>query len=491
MSSPTRPVVFDRRAFLWGAAASTASVSLLGCTSSGGSGSNSRPSPNPYLADNFAPVEDELTASKLVVRGRIPDALHGRFMRNGPNPIDVADVERHGWFVGDGMLHIVELRDGKALSYRNRYVRTDSVASKLGERRAAGAPAGTVDMSNTNVLQLGDRLLSINEAALPFAISPEGQTLERLDFGGTLSHGLSAHCKFDPRVGELHNVSHRPGRDPFAVWQVFGPQGQLLRNLPISVPVEGLWHTFSITDKYVLIYDVPVHFSVARAQQGFNFPYAWNASARPRLGLIERAVGDRVTWLDLPPGAVNHDIGAHDTPAGPVAYVTHSERLYDQDAVGPLEAPPRLVKLEVNVAAGTVRQTMLDERPQEFPRAHPGLGLVAPRYVYAVGAGPGAKGGGVLELDNAILKHDLQRQTSELAPMGRRRATAEAVFVPDPSRSSAEDGGWLLSYVYDADRDQSDLVITDAQDLSGEAVATIKLPARVPFGFHGAWIPSR
>lgn len=491
MPSRPSPLAFDRRAFLWGAASASAGLALLGCSSGCNSGDDrpSRSSPNPYLADNFAPVDTELTSSKLVVRGHIPAALSGSFLRNGPNPIEVADPQRHGWFVGDGMLHIVELRDGQALTYRNRYLRTNSVANQLGEQHIPGAPAGIVDVSNTHVLALGSRLLSLNEAALPLEISAQGQTLQRLDFGGALSHGLSAHCKIDPLAKELHNVSHRPGQAPFAVWQVFGAEGQLLRNLPIAVPAEGLWHTFSITDKYVLIYDVPVQFSVARAQQGWTFPYAWNPTATPRLGLIERATGDRVTWLEMPPGAVNHDIGAHDTPSGPVVYVTHSERLYDRDAAGPLEAPPRLVKLEVQVAANKVQQTILDERAQEFPRAHPGLGLGAARFVYTVGAGPGKKGGGVLELGNAILKHDLLHQTTEVARMGPRRATAEAVFVPDPARSAAEDGGWLLSYVYDADRDRSDLVITDAQDLAGDAVATIELPARIPFGFHGTWLP--
>lgn len=475
----------DRRAFLWGAASASAGLALLGCADD--DAPSARVSSNPYLAGNFAPVDRELTTSKLKVTGSIPRALRGRFLRNGPNPLAVADPRRHGWFVGEGMLHIVELGDGEARSYRNRYVRTDAVADRLGEPRTPGVAPSVVDVSNTNVLRLGDRLLCLNEAALPYEISPDGQTLSRLDFGGALSHGLSAHCKLDARAGELHNVSHHPGREPFAIWQVFDLQGKLLRQLPIPLPAEGLWHTFSITSTHVLVYDVPVQFSLARAQQGWTFPYAWNPDHPPRLGLIERATADRVTWLEMPAGAVNHDIGAHDTPSGPVAFVTHSERLYDRDPAGPLEAPPRLVMLEVS--GGTVRQTILDDRAQEFPRAHPGLGLGRPRYLYTVGAGPGLAGGGVLELGNAILKHDLTRGTTEVAAMGRRRATSEAVFVPDPERAGDEDGGWLLSYVYDGDRDQSDLVITDAQALTEGPTATIELPARIPFGFHGDWVP--
>jgi hypothetical protein len=45
--------------------------------------------------------------------------------------------------------------------------------------------------------------------------------------------------------------------------------------------------------------------------------------------------------------------------------------------------------------------------------------------------------------------------------------------------------------VYDPHRDLSDVVILDAQDFAGEPVATIRLPVRVPFGFHGGWAPDR
>ena len=76
------------------------------------------------------------------------------------------------------------------------------------------------------------------------------------------------------------------------------------------------------------------------------------------------------------------------------------------------------------------------------------------------------------------------------APLGRARAPWEAVFVVAPERASDEEGGWLLSYVYDATTDRSELVIYDAQDLRSGALARVLLPQRVPFGFHGNWFPA-
>ena len=47
----------------------------------------------------------------------------------------------------------------------------------------------------------------------------------------------------------------------------------------------------------------------------------------------------------------------------------------------------------------------------------------------------------------------------------------------------------MISFVYDEARGGSTLVILDAARFDGPPVATVALPQRVPFGFHGNWIP--
>jgi carotenoid cleavage dioxygenase-like enzyme len=47
-----------------------------------------------------------------------------------------------------------------------------------------------------------------------------------------------------------------------------------------------------------------------------------------------------------------------------------------------------------------------------------------------------------------------------------------------------------MSYVHDANTDTADVVILNAEDFTGEPQATVHLPQRVPFGFHGNWLPS-
>src|SRR4029450_4881451 len=89
--------------------------------------------------------------------------------------------------------------------------------------------------------------------------------------------------------------------------------------------------------------------------------------------------------------------------------------------------------------------------------------------------------------DSGLLRHDLVAQTSELRTFGPGCEAGEFVFVP-AAPEAAEDEGVLLGYVYDPQVDRSDLVLVDAGAL--ETLARGHLPARVPTGFHGSWIPA-
>ena len=59
------------------------------------------------------------------------------------------------------------------------------------------------------------------------------------------------------------------------------------------------------------------------------------------------------------------------------------------------------------------------------------------------------------------------------------------------SDDAAEDDGHVITFVYDENTNGSDLVILHAQDFAGAPVASIHLPQRVPYGFHGNWVPDQ
>ena len=89
---------------------------------------------------------------------------------------------------------------------------------------------------------------------------------------------------------------------------------------------------------------------------------------------------------------------------------------------------------------------------------------------------------------NAILRHDLAHGTTEAHEFGRDATAGEAVFAP-AAPDSAEDDGYVMAFVHNPDRGAADLVILAAQDFTADPVARVHLPARIPLGFHGSWIP--
>ena len=90
----------------------------------------------------------------------------------------------------------------------------------------------------------------------------------------------------------------------------------------------------------------------------------------------------------------------------------------------------------------------------------------------------------------AVATHDLETGSSQVHRYGESTEAGEAVFAPDP-QGTAEDDGWLINFVFDRSTESSELVIVDARDMEAEPVARVHLPRRVPFGFHGNWMPDR
>ena len=89
----------------------------------------------------------------------------------------------------------------------------------------------------------------------------------------------------------------------------------------------------------------------------------------------------------------------------------------------------------------------------------------------------------------AIQKYDLERGTFETRAFGAGNGVGEPLFVPRRA-DAEEDDGYVLALVYDQARNASDFFILDARDIAGEPIATVRMPNRVPYGFHGNWVPA-
>jgi carotenoid cleavage dioxygenase-like enzyme len=442
----------------------------------------------------FAPVTEEVTAFDLEVTGRIPAELDGRYLRNGPNPLSLDDPSATHLFIGEGMVHGVRLRDGRAEWYRNRWVRNAEVARRLGEEPRPGPVHGDMDFAaNTHVIGLGGRTFATVEAgALPYELSYELDTIGSCDFDGGLPGGFAAHTHTDPATGELHAMAYFFGWDHHQ-HLVIDPKGTVSQVRDIPIAGAPMLHDFALTERYVVIYDLPVTFSMAHVEKGVPLPYAWNDAHGARVGLLSRQTGD-VRWVEVEPCWVFHTLNAYDDGDEVVVdLVSYPKRFVD--ARLHLGGAPTLDRWRIDPHAGKVTRTRLDDRAQEFPRMDERRTGRAYRYGYTAAtldvyevvhpADTELEDLPDEAFDNTLIKHDLERGTREQRQFGRGAYVGEPVFV---ASGEAEDDGYVLSYVNNPARGAADLVILSAQDFTGEPVATVHLPARVPLGFHGNWI---
>jgi carotenoid cleavage dioxygenase-like enzyme len=432
-----------------------------------------------FRTGNYAPVHDELSAFDLPVQGSIPAELNGWYLRNGPNPRAGA---AH-WCVGDGMVHGVRLENGRAAWYRNRWVRTESFEHPLPLYNDDGTRNLHSSIANTHVVRHAGKTLALMEFSLPYEITNDLKTLGAYDFGGKLADSMTAHPKICPTTGELHFFGCGNLFEPHVNYHRADPNGALRISRPIDVPALTLMHDFALTADYVVFMDLPLLFNLRLAltqADELDLPYRWDEGYGARLGVLRRddPYGP-VRWFDIDPCYVFHIANAYNGENGIVLEVLRYPEIWRDSSEFGVQAA--LWRWQIDLDAGTVTESQLDDRGVEFPRVDDRLAGVAARYSVTVGSG-------------ALVRYDLARGTaSEHRFTGRGGhgtpgLPGEAVFAPAVGQSD-ELAGWYLTYVYDPVTDGSDLVVIDASEFEGDPVARVRLPRRVPHGFHGNWIP--
>lgn len=424
-----------------------------------------------WAQGNYAGVVDEIEAFDLEVEGALPPELTGLYVRNGSNP----KIPGGHWFLGDGMVHGVRLEGGRAAWYRNRWVQTSVLGRDL--LSGGGAPGGENNTSNTSCITYEGRLLSLQEVGYPYELDPADlSTIGPWSAGGTMVNGCTAHPKLDPATGRLHCFVYG-FVEPYLTYYVIGTDGQVEHSTSVPVPGGTMIHDFAITDRDVVFWDLPVVFSMQTAiERPGEMPFGWDPAYGARVWVMPLGgTGDQARSVEIDPCYVFHGTNAWREGDDVVVDVSW---MPDAFVPGRLDGPDRdslrRWRLGTGAASLTFSEETIVDRSLDLPtirRDQTGRPHDTGFYVHSVSVPGGFQFSGIASVDRVSGSVD--------------------EWTPSEAESSGEPlvvGDWVLVYVYDRARDASDLAVFAADDLASGPVARVKLPRRVPYGFHAAWV---
>ena len=467
------------------------------------------PSNHPYLNGAWTPLTEEVTATDLeVLEGAIPTDLDGIYIRNTENQIH-QPLGRFHPFDGDGMLHQIDFKDGRA-DYRNRFIRTRGLVAEqeaggslwgglmdppgTSLRPGFGAHGGLKDTASTDVvIHAGKAVATFYQCGEAYALDPE--TLEPLGVSPWAPlDGVSAHTKVDQATGELLFFNYSKSA-PHMHYGVVDKDGKTTTYIPVPLPGPRLPHDMAFSERYSILNDLPLFWDQALLERGIHAARL-HEDIPSRFAVIPRhgATAD-IRWFEAAPCYVLHWLNAYEDGDELVL----DGYFQDEPMPAPLADAPkglghmmayldehsfksRLHRWRFNLADGTTREERLDDRILEFGTFNQRYAGKPYRYAYSTTTRPG------WFLFNGFVKHDLVDGTSQELRLPEGCYASEAPFCPRIDAQD-EDDGYLVTFTTDETTGRSECLLIDAKRL--EVVCRIALPHKLCSGTHAVWADRR
>ncbi len=460
---------------------------------------------NPYLRSFHAPTTSDSRCVRLeVVAGELPRDLEGAYVRNGPNQV-LPPSNLYHWFDGDGMVHAVYFRDGRA-EYRRRLVPTRGVLHEQREGRAVWPGVmGPFDFTqphhylkdtaNTDlVFHHGELLALWYLCGEPYRLDP--RTLEPRgidDFGGLRTTTVSAHPKVDPRTDELVFFTLGEFEPPYMTYGVVAPDGRLRHQVAIDLPGPRAPHDLTITERYSILHDFPFFHDVDVLRRHGYRVARFHRDIPSRFGVIPRlGASDQIRWFEFEPGYVLHMVNAWEEGDWIVmdGCFKPDPRIRRDPAegelasmLGYLRVRAHLHRWRMNLRTGEAREEALDDLNVEFPlpdtlrygeRTRFSYHQHLPEDMFTV------------EFRGRV-KYDHEDGSAVRFDYPEGWFASESPFAPRTD-GVGEDDGYVVSVVTHAGTLESESWVIAAQDLDAGPIARLAIPDRVPSGFHAKWI---
>ena len=471
---------------------------------------------DPLLAhvSGFRTAEDNLdyAIDPADIHGTIPANLSGIFLRAGPARNELAGKPFGHWFDGDGGVSTFRIENGQ-VHFRSSFVKTpkyvDETAAQEVRYRSFGhnAPGGffknlhmPANAANTSIVYHGGKLLTLFEGGLPWEVDLDTlATIGPENFGGQLKgmDTFSAHGKLHPRTGDYFNFGMGGGLTGprISLYQI-DPQGRMARRSTVRVDSMAFCHDNAMTDKYLVFMVMPVTFdnilNVVLARDTIDRNMSFKAEQGMKVYVVSLEDFSLVNTFEVEPFMYAHssncweqgdelfiDVVCMNEQQGESG--THfSRNLFT--ASGPSTGKLKRYRFNVNTGASSC-EDLPCALPCEFPQWDWRLTGSRSRYIYTVGICQNETPG----FYNSLQRIDHELGDTKVYDPGAGRYPSEPIFVPR-SPDSDEADGYILTVIYDAGTEKSELMILDAESMADE-IASVKLNHHIPHGFHCGFTP--
>ncbi|KAL0314889.1 UNVERIFIED_CONTAM: putative carotenoid cleavage dioxygenase 4, chloroplastic [Sesamum angustifolium] len=217
-------------------------------------------------------------------------------------------------------------------------------------------------------------------------------------------------------------------------------------------------------------------------------PVRVDPSKVPRLGIIHRYAedDDEMWWIDVPGFNMLHAVNAWEEDDGESLVVVASNISSVEQALEGLDlAQLKLEEIKISLKAKkVVLRHPVSAKSLDLAVINPAYAGKKNRYAYAAEIATPLSAVAVVKLDLSLSSDDCVVASRVFEP----GCTGNGPFLVPNNPAADEDDGFLIAYVHDEKTRESKFLVMDASSPTLEIVAAVKLPGRVPTGFHGLFV---